>query len=49
METQDPMILLTENKREKIFGNLLTNFQNYGTITTKERKENRIKPERDLL
>ena len=38
LETQALMILLTENKREKIFGNLLTNSQNYDIITTKERE-----------
>ena len=48
METEDPMILLTENKREKIFGNLLTNFQNYDTITTKDKeKENSYKTRKD--
>jgi hypothetical protein len=50
LETQDPVILLTENKREKIFGNLLTNSKIYDTITTKdEGKENPKKPERKPL
>ena len=49
METADPMILLTENKREKIFGNLLTNHKIYDIIITKdEGKENPKKPERNL-
>ena len=47
METQDPVILLTENKREKVFGNLLTNPKIYDTIITKDKgKENPNKPER---
>lgn len=42
------MILLTENKREKIFGNLLTNFKIYDTITTKDKeKENSYKTRKD--
>lgn len=48
LETQDPMILLTENKREKVFGNLLTNFQDYDIITTKDKeKENSYKTRKD--
>lgn len=48
METQDPMILLTENKREKIFGNLLTNYKTHDIITTKDKeKENSYKTRKD--
>lgn len=48
METQDPMILLTENKREKVFGNLLTNFKINDIITTKDKeKENSYKTRKD--
>lgn len=48
METQDPMILLTENKREKIFGNLLTKAKIHDIITTKdEEKENSYKTRKD--
>lgn len=48
METQDLMILLTENKREKVFGNLLTNPKIYDTITMKDKeKENSYKTRKD--
>ena len=41
------MILLTENKREKIFGNLLTKPKIYDILYTKDKaKENAKKPER---
>ena len=39
LETQDLMILLTENKREKIFGNLLTDFKIRDIINTNKGKD----------
>lgn len=46
METEDPMIFLTENKREKVFGNLLTNTKIHDIITTKTGEGKLHKPER---
>ena len=46
LEIQDPSPL-TENKREKIFGNSLTDPQNYGIINTKKGKENLLQTRKD--